>query len=101
MFKSVLAILLCLIPNIVGAELFSTTSIGFGVQRLKKFRGKHLLGGEGNVTTCENVEQYWFKGAVVDNFASIEDQTNWAGDGQRYWMNKQFWRCVCYSLAEL
>ena len=76
--------------------LLATTSVygfverkhfGFGAQRLKK----NSLKGEGNATTCPNVEQYWFKGAVVDNFASAQDVQYWAGNGQRYWINKQFW----------
>jgi len=64
--------------------------IGFGATRLKHFN-KHVLQGEGNATICANVEQYWFKEAVVDNFAPIERQQYWANEGQRYWLNKQFW----------
>lgn len=60
---------------------------GFGARRMRNKR----LGGEGMNTTCDNVEQYWYKDAVVDNFASAEDVKNWAGLGQRYWLNKQFW----------
>ena len=67
------------------------SQVGFGANRLKKFRSKHSLQGEGQTTTCDNVEQYWYKDAIVDNFASVEDQKHWAGEGQRYWLNKQFW----------
>lgn len=28
---------------------------------------------------------------MVDNFAPIEYQQRWAGQGQRYWLNRQFW----------
>lgn len=69
--------------------------IGFGVQRLKKLHsGDHdhsLHTSLTSPTTCANVEQHWYKEAVVDNFAAIQDQKHWAGEGQRYWLNKQFW----------
>jgi len=66
-------------------------SIGVGLQRNNQ---KHILNlnGEGSTTTCDNVEEYYFKDAVIDNFDAIQDQKNWVGSGQRYWMNKQFWR---------
>ena len=64
---------------------------GFGLSHLKNTNLQALRGGLKEPTTCENVEQYWFKDAVVDNFAPVEKQVPWAGEGQRYWMNKQFW----------
>ena len=42
-------------------------------------------------TTCDNVEGFRYKDAVIDNFAPIESQKVWEGEGQRYWLNKQFW----------
>jgi serine protease 16 len=42
-------------------------------------------------TTCENVDVFRFTEAVVDNFAPIQKQQKWAGEGQRYWVNKEFW----------
>ena len=63
--------------------------IGFGVQRLKKFNSKNGLLKA--TTTCPEVDQYWYKDAVIDNFAPIYEQKKWEGDGQRYWINRQFW----------
>ena len=63
------------------------TQIGFGVQRLRNFRSKSLQA----TTTCPNVEEYYFQDAVIDNFSPIEHQRKWEGNGQRYWLNKQFW----------
>ena len=49
-------------------------SPGFGAKRLKKqFQSK--LTGLGS--TCDNVKEYRFKGAVKDNFAPIDKQENW------------------------
>jgi hypothetical protein len=59
---------------------------GYGLQRLKG--GKHALR---EPTTCENVEVFWYKDAVIDNFSPINNQQKWEGEGQRYWVNKQFW----------
>ena len=83
--------LLSAIAFAIGADASSPfpPNIGFGAQRLKNFKAKHALVGE--PTTCTNVEQYWFKEAVVDNFAPIQDQQYWRGNGQRFWLNKQFW----------
>ena len=39
-----------------------------------------------------------FTGAVVDNFAAVEDQVFWAGNGQRYFYNDQFWGGVGYPI---
>lgn len=82
------AVLACALLAVPAEATIDRTHFGVGARR---FKNQHLLGGEGNTTTCENVEQYWFKEAVVDNFASAEDIEHWAGLGQRYWMNKQFW----------
>ncbi|CAM9203301.1 unnamed protein product, partial [Ectocarpus fasciculatus] len=32
-----------------------------------------------------------FTDAVIDNFAPIQNQKTWEGEGQRYWVNKEFW----------
>lgn len=74
--------------------------IGFGRQRLQQFVARNDLyratkGVNGKkyeaASSCENVQEFRFKDAVIDNFAPIEDQRNWEGEGQRYWLNKQFW----------
>lgn len=67
-------------------DLSDRNPIGFGVQRLKN--KSNLLTAE---TTCENVEVFRFTGAVIDNFAPIQKQKFWEGEGQRYWINQQFW----------
>lgn len=40
---------------------------------------------------CENVTLYYYKNAVVDNFAPVEAQETWYGNGQRYWVNPTNW----------
>lgn len=78
--------------------LLSSMTLGYGHMDRKSIGvGLHRnslknLQGEGTSTTCENVEQYFFKDAVIDNFDAIQNQQKWVGSGQRYWMNKQFWR---------
>ena len=58
-------------------------SVGFGVQRLQAKRSGRLT------TTCEGIPEQWFADAVVDNFAPVEQQTKWAGQGQRFWTNSK------------
>ncbi|KAJ1444099.1 peptidase S28 [Ochromonadaceae sp. CCMP2298] len=82
-----LLILLVLVG--VLSTLAEEQAIGFGVQRLKNYRGHN--GGLKATTTCADVDQYWFKEAVVDNFAPVQEQQLWAGEGQRYWVNRKFW----------
>jgi serine protease 16 len=63
--------------------------LGYGKHKLQRFqnRGHELK----QSTTCDNVSQYWYTDAVIDNFAPIEQQQKWYGMGQRYWINRQFW----------
>jgi hypothetical protein len=84
-----LLLVFCAVFVSVSASEFRP-SFGFGAQRLKRGNSRGVI-GLGEATTCENVEQFWYKDAVIDNFAPIVDQRKWEGDGQRYWMNKQFW----------
>mmetsp|Transcript_7596 Transcript_7596/g.12623 ORF Transcript_7596/g.12623 Transcript_7596/m.12623 type:complete len:501 (-) Transcript_7596:426-1928(-) len=70
------------------ADVGNPASLGYGVQKLKNRGHGHALKES---TDCSEVEQYWFKGAVVDNFADAQNQRHWVGDGQRYWLNRQFW----------
>lgn len=88
---------LIVLSTIVTASLASESPapIGFGVQRLKKFQSKNALKAS---TTCPEVDQYWFKDAVVDNFAPIVAQEKWAGEGQRYWLNRQYWGGVDFPI---
>lgn len=62
---------------------------GYGAQRLKNFHSKGGL--LKSATSCDNVTEAWFSGAIIDNFAPIEKQQKWYGKGQRYWVNRQFW----------
>lgn len=73
-----------------------TSTIGLGVQRLKKFRSRVAIVKDS--TSCLEVDQYWFKDAVVDNFSPIVNQQKWSGNGQRYWLNKQFWGGVDFPI---
>lgn len=52
-------------------------------------RSKRLSATE--PTTCDNVSEQWFSKAVKNNFAPIEEQEYWAGKGQRYFENREFW----------
>lgn len=67
---------------------------GMGVQHLKHAEQQLKLK---QPTDCENVEEFRFKGAVIDNFAPINEQKLWEGEGQRYWLNKgksvDNWQC--------
>ena len=36
--------------------------------------------------------------AVIDNFAPIESQLFWKGEGQRYWINEQWWGGVGFPV---
>jgi hypothetical protein len=84
-------------------------SFGFGVKRLKdshssrdkrmrrwKIDGNddrqrndlHL--GAATATSCGPVKSFFYRGGVIDNFASIDDQLPWEG-AQRYWVNDELW----------
>lgn len=82
-------ILLSAIGAAASTDSFQPASLGFGVQRLKNFKSKG--GALKATTTCPEVAQYWYKDAVIDNFAPIQYQKKWEGDGQRYWLNREFW----------
>jgi pimeloyl-ACP methyl ester carboxylesterase len=86
----------CLILAISG--IISTATSGFGAQRIKNFHGKFLLKDTVQTSSCDNVTEYYFKDAVIDNFAPIQNQQKWYGQGQRYWINKQFWGGVNYPI---
>jgi hypothetical protein len=70
-------------------------SLGFGASRLKNYHSQmndrkyHKLSLE--ASTCDNVTELYFSGAVIDNFSPIQNQLHWYGKGQRYYLNKQFW----------
>ena len=50
------------------------------------FAYTHLI-----VAIYVGIDELYFSDAVVDNFAPIESQVKWAGQGQRYWINKENW----------
>lgn len=87
---------LAVIGSTVSANIDGPASIGFGVQKLKNFRSRGATLKA--ATTCPEVDQYWYKDAVIDNFAPISKQKNWEGDGQRYWLNRQFWGGVGFPI---
>lgn len=47
---------------------------------------------------CDDVQEYYFNKAIIDNFAPIQDQKYWEGTGQRYWLNKQFWGGIGFPI---
>jgi pimeloyl-ACP methyl ester carboxylesterase len=67
---------------------------------MRKFNGHFGLKERREATDDDglnNVEAFYFKGAVVDNFAPVNEQTHWSGpegteSGQRYWVNPQFFK---------
>ena len=81
----VFLVVLAICQSIYGSNELDRRSIGFGVQRLRN-RNPVLR----SAVDCGPVVEYYFKEAVVDNFAPVEKQTYWAGSGQRYWLNKEF-----------
>ncbi len=83
--------------KVAGERTLIQSQIGFGVQKLKNTKSKGVL-QQVESTSCENVKQYWFKEAVLDNFAPVENQQHWAGDGQRYWINKDLWGGVDFPI---
>lgn len=42
------------------------------------------------VEDCGPSEAYYFKDAIVDNFAPAEKQQKWVEPGQRYWINREY-----------
>ncbi len=96
MSKTVALIFCGLIVCSSAATEISHPQIGYGVHKLKNFKAKGVLHRES--TSCDNVKQYWFKEAVVNNFAPVEDQKLWAGNGQRYWINKDLWGGVDFPI---
>lgn len=85
---------LCLLCSVLKATVGQDyRSIGFGVEKLQN-KQKALQA----TTTCDDVQQFWFKGAVVDNFSPIENQKLWAGEGQQYWINRKLWGGVGFPI---
>jgi serine protease 16 len=89
-------VVLSAIGTAVSTDSFQPASLGFGVQRLKNFKSRG--GPLKATTTCPEVAQYWYKDAVIDNFAPIQNQKKWEGEGQRYWLNREFWGGVDFPI---
>jgi hypothetical protein len=84
------AVCMVLVTAIVPTEREMFGSFhGFGKQKMQRYQNRGL--DLKQTTSCENVTQSWFQDAVIDNFAPIEQQQRWYNQGQRYWLNKQFW----------
>lgn len=91
-------VLLCVIGAVKSEGANKENNVftpGFGVTRLKshyKKHGVHKTEGYRSyaVASCDNVKEYRYNDAVVDNFAPIDKQQKWY-EGQRYWLNRQFW----------
>jgi hypothetical protein len=62
--------------------------LGFGVQHLKQRQHGHRAV---RVDSCANVTELRFTQGVQDNFAAVEQQSPWVGEGQRYWLNEELW----------
>ena len=74
----------CLVLNVLVYGHEELLTIGHGIQRLK--RSTHR--GIKKVGACAGPVLHWNTKAVVDNFAPVEKQQFWAGNGQRYWTNQ-------------
>lgn len=65
--------------------------IGLGINRIKKF-GLNFRVPE---NPCENIAEYFYEDAVLDNFAPIDKQVQWESNGllkgQRFWVNEELW----------
>lgn len=73
--------------NLFTFLLFFFTSLsffegfGFGVQRLKDENHQMSIQAD---TECTNVQEYRYTEAVIDNFASLNNQKFWDGEGMFY-----------------
>jgi hypothetical protein len=83
-FIFVLCIVLVVCATVFGSV--DRKQIGFGAQRLKNNHRNSLSA----TADCGSSVEYYFADAVVDNFAPINAQQKWAGKGQRYWINDEF-----------
>jgi hypothetical protein len=69
---------------------FENKKFGFSKQRLQTQHQQDLQKIQAD-TDCTNVYEYRYTEAVIDNFASLNEQKFWDGEGQRYWLNEEFW----------
>ena len=87
---------------------------GYGLQRLKNFKSDDQLVRKKEFTrlvnsvlntdtTCTNVANMRYTGAVIDNFVPVEEQQFWEGEGQRYWVNEELWgmQNLCFMSSSL
>lgn len=91
MFSQFIIVLVCTLALI---NQIQSSLIGLGAQKLKNLSWEKRTSKSHDLqsnTDCSNVEEYYFKGAVIDNFVSIENQKNWEGLGQRFFLNKELW----------
>jgi hypothetical protein len=100
----ILAVILCVA---LGETQELPPRLGYGVNRVGErqhgihlehhtrgdhTRGKHEIQGDSSDPTCADVQEFIFRDAVVDNFASAMHQEKWKGsEGQRYWINEKFY----------
>jgi hypothetical protein len=78
----------------IAATIFSVTFatidrrvIGYGARRQTGRNSGDMLTGTDDA--CGNSKEFYFKEALIDNFASAEEAKFWVGDGQRYWINEE------------
>ena len=76
---------------------FENKKFGYGKQRLQNKQQQDLQKIQAD-TDCANVYEYRYTEAVIDNFASLNEQKYWDGEGQRYWLNEEFWGGVGYPV---
>jgi thymus-specific serine protease len=73
--------------------------LGFGARKLRKHASKlHAIKSLVNDSYCGNSVGYFFDSSV-DNFAPANEQVSWAGNGQRYWINKELWAGKGYPIV--
>jgi hypothetical protein len=69
---------------------FEDKRFGFGKQRLSGEKKDGAVSVQAD-SECPNVSAFRYTEAVIDNFASLNEQKFWDGEGQRYWLNEEFW----------
>ena len=86
-----LALIFIVTIVVVNMTLSSGQLLGMGKNRLER-RHRDVVGTlTAKEDTCADVEEYYFKDAVIDNFAPVNAQEKWHNKGQRYWINRKFW----------
>lgn len=80
----------------VAVAAFDRDPVMLGGVSIERMRRKYSKGGvlgflNNKKDDCGDVEELYFDGAVIDNFAPVNSQETWRSKGQRYFVNRKFW----------